>query len=159
MKTINFALMLFGNWAGIGKLQLMKDLRWEVYMGNLIGVDIGGTKCAIIIGRNLNKSENKCIKEISILDRIAFPTKTQRGAWYTLDRILENILIILNRNDPLSVRFLTSSILATILSSARVINLMASLSTFSPFMIPDSSQSAFAIYFPKTSPNPETIIS
>lgn len=68
-------------------------------MENLIGVDIGGTKCAVVLGRYSGKFENTCSKEIAIIDRIAFPTETQRGVKYTLDGIMESIRTILNKND------------------------------------------------------------
>ncbi len=45
-----------------------------------LGIDIGGTKCAVIAG-----TEN-----MDILEKTSFPTEPQKGPQFTLDRLLEN---------------------------------------------------------------------
>ncbi len=67
-------------------------------MGNLIGVDIGGTKCAIVLGSHISKAENKGSEGLDIQDRMAFPTGNQIGVQNTIDRILQNIRDILVKN-------------------------------------------------------------
>lgn len=70
-------------------------------MGRLLGIDIGGTKCTVILGSYYSKSETdkeKFEEEINIIDRISFPTKVQKGYDYCIGRIIENIETLLNRN-------------------------------------------------------------
>lgn len=50
----------------------------------LIGIDIGGTKCAVALG----KVEEKDIK---IVDRVCFPTEALKGVDYTLNNIFHAI--------------------------------------------------------------------
>ncbi|OFY65817.1 MAG: sugar kinase [Bacteroidetes bacterium RBG_13_43_22] len=45
-----------------------------------LGIDIGGTKCAVIAG-----TEN-----MEILDKVVFPTETQRGPEYAISLLLKN---------------------------------------------------------------------
>lgn len=52
-------------------------------MNLFIGLDIGGTKCAVLLGRLENG--------IQIEDKIRFDTLTQRGVEYTLDRLYATI--------------------------------------------------------------------
>ncbi|HOJ11092.1 MAG TPA: ROK family protein [Clostridiales bacterium] len=69
-------------------------------MKKLLGIDIGGTKCAIILGNYKDEAiEQTTSQYVTILDRITFPTETEEGLNYTLDRIFENIDIILNKNN------------------------------------------------------------
>lgn len=51
-------------------------------MANLIGIDIGGTKCAVVLGRELASG-------IEVLERMSFPTEAGRGPAPVLERILE----------------------------------------------------------------------
>jgi glucokinase len=44
-----------------------------------LGLDIGGTKCAVVAGT----------EEMEILDRIQFDTKTERGSDYAISKLLE----------------------------------------------------------------------
>lgn len=37
-----------------------------------LGIDVGGTKCAVILGKEKSG-------ELIVLDRIAFPTETEKG--------------------------------------------------------------------------------
>ena len=60
---------------------------------NILGVDIGGTKCAVILG-----SLDRTRVEIEIVDRTTFLTETSRGKDYTIGRIFEGIDGILQRN-------------------------------------------------------------
>jgi glucokinase len=57
----------------------------------IIGVDIGGTKCAVTLGSEQGG-------DITVLDKLRFPTETNRGVQYSIDRIIENIGTILERN-------------------------------------------------------------
>jgi glucokinase len=61
-------------------------------MSNMIGIDIGGTKCAVILG---SKSMNQ---KPDILDKVMFPTESSRGVTYTLQQIFNNIEQILIKN-------------------------------------------------------------
>ncbi len=54
----------------------------------LLGVDIGGTKCAVILGDSTMR----------IYDRISFPTETSRGLNQTLKHLLGAVDEILKRN-------------------------------------------------------------
>lgn len=45
-----------------------------------LGIDIGGTKCAVIAGK----------ENMDILDRITFPTETQEGPQYAISHLLES---------------------------------------------------------------------
>jgi len=54
----------------------------------LLGIDIGGTKCAVLLGD----------KKGNIHDRIAFPTETSKGPQFALDRTFEALEDILRRN-------------------------------------------------------------
>ena len=61
-------------------------------MSNLIGIDIGGTKCAVILGQYTEQ------EVISIIDKISFPTEVQKGPQHALDKINDSIEGILERN-------------------------------------------------------------
>jgi len=52
-----------------------------------LGIDIGGTKCAVIAG-----TEN-----MEILDKVSFPTETPKGHEYTINLLLENAAAITGR--------------------------------------------------------------
>lgn len=54
----------------------------------LIGIDVGGTKCAVVLGD----------KNATIYDRISFLTESFRGPQYAIDNIINNIYEILNKN-------------------------------------------------------------
>jgi glucokinase len=62
----------------------------------ILGLDIGGTKCAVVLGN----------QKMRILDRIAFPTRPQRGLARTLKQIFQSIDEVLLRNHltPSSIR-------------------------------------------------------
>ena len=55
-----------------------------LHSGHVIGLDIGGTKCAVVLGR----SEGD---DLAVIDRLAFPTETGRGPAYAQGRIFETI--------------------------------------------------------------------
>ena len=67
-------------------------------MQNIIGIDIGGTKCAIILGRN--KVDNRSgFPDLSIIDKYVYKTETTKGPEYMLEKIqngIEEILIKYN---------------------------------------------------------------
>ena len=55
-----------------------------------IGIDVGGTKCAVILG--------KCIDgDMSIVDKIAFPTESNKGYMFAVNNIYAAIEEILNK--------------------------------------------------------------
>ena len=60
-------------------------------MQSLIGLDIGGTKCAVIYG----EAEGD---KLSIIDKIGFPTETNIGLKHTLESIFRNIDLIINKH-------------------------------------------------------------
>jgi glucokinase len=62
-------------------------------MNFIIGIDIGGTKCAVILGEYNEDGA------INILDKIAFPTDVQRGNEFTINKILEAVDSILEKNN------------------------------------------------------------
>lgn len=59
-------------------------------MDGLIGVDIGGTKCAVVLG--------EAGEGLRVLDRIYFPTDSSRGPGPVLERIFAAIEELLARN-------------------------------------------------------------
>lgn len=65
-------------------------------MGRILGIDIGGTKCAVILGNHNSALNNE---SIDIVDKISFPTEVQKGWQYSIDRILDNIKEIMEKND------------------------------------------------------------
>ena len=60
-----------------------------------LGVDIGGTKCAVVLG----KGELSDSTEGFIIDKIKFPTEVTRGWKVILDEILEKADELLLRNN------------------------------------------------------------
>ena len=50
-------------------------------MRRLLGVDIGGTKCAVVLGTD----------EPRVLERLSFPTEVDRGPAHAISRILEAV--------------------------------------------------------------------
>lgn len=59
-----------------------------------LGIDIGGTKCAVVLG----KGTLDCIDDF-IIDKISFPTCVSRGWQQVLDEIISKTDEILARND------------------------------------------------------------
>lgn len=62
-------------------------------MQYLIGIDIGGTKCAITLGRCKNDPEG----HLEIIDKIHFPTEIDKGVPFTLNRFVALITEILSK--------------------------------------------------------------
>jgi len=62
----------------------------------LIGVDIGGTKCAVVLGKPRNQ-EMPTKDEIDIIDKIKFPTI--KGVDNVINKLFECIDIIIDRNN------------------------------------------------------------
>ncbi len=60
-------------------------------MKHVIGIDIGGTKCAVILGRERD--------EMEIADKIVFPTEKNNGYESNIDRFFLTIETILQKND------------------------------------------------------------
>lgn len=71
------------------------------------GIDIGGTKCAVVLGRTKHGSEictgcdNKAddTDSIDILERIAFPTEVEKGPGHSINKIFSQIDEILNKQN------------------------------------------------------------
>ncbi|MDO8686329.1 MAG: ROK family protein, partial [Clostridiales bacterium] len=61
-------------------------------MSNLIGIDIGGTKCAVILGEYTEQ------EEINIIDKVSFSTEVQKEPQYALNKINDSIEGILEKN-------------------------------------------------------------
>ena len=59
-----------------------------------LGFDIGGTKCAVILGKGENPENHNDL----ILDKIAFPTNVKRGWRAIIDEMLSSADTILSRN-------------------------------------------------------------
>lgn len=60
-----------------------------------LGIDIGGTKCAVVLGQaQLHAGNNKDF----LLDRHFFPTETRLGAEHTISCIFQTIQLLLERN-------------------------------------------------------------
>jgi glucokinase len=57
----------------------------------LLGIDIGGTKCAVVLGK---EEEN-----LDIIDKVSFPTEAHKGFQYTYEKIIEAIERIININN------------------------------------------------------------
>ena len=57
----------------------------------LIGLDIGGTKCAVIYGR----AEGD---KLEIVDKTGFPTETNLGPDHTLNSIYRHIDLIIGKH-------------------------------------------------------------
>lgn len=57
----------------------------------IAGIDIGGTKCAVILGKD--KTEDYCL-----VDRICFDTKSHRGPEYGIERIKQALHEIFNKH-------------------------------------------------------------
>ena len=58
----------------------------------ILGIDIGGTKCAIILGKGT-------VESIDIIDRVSFPTVNEKGCEGTIDRIFLEIENLLRAHD------------------------------------------------------------
>lgn len=58
----------------------------------LTGIDIGGTKCAVILGNS----------DAEIVERISFATETNKGPEYTIKRIIHFINELLEKNKLIS---------------------------------------------------------
>lgn len=71
-------------------------------MDKILGIDIGGTKCAVILGSCLCKTQNNYMKnsveKISIIDKISFATDVKNGPDYTINKIMKTIEVILAKN-------------------------------------------------------------
>ncbi len=74
----------------------------------LIGIDIGGTNCAVILGQ-------KTGEEIRIVDKTMFPTEVWRGVENILERIYLGIGEIIGKN-KLSIDSISSNSCNVILS-------------------------------------------
>ncbi|MFC2089748.1 ROK family protein [Bacteroidota bacterium] len=59
-----------------------------------IGIDIGGTKCAVLAGK----------EDMEILERIEFPNETDRGAAYMLEKLIETTASILNTYSEMKIK-------------------------------------------------------
>ncbi len=63
-------------------------------MRYLLGVDIGGTKCAVSLGRCTASDGGG----IEILDKVRFPSETDRGVQFTLEQLFKNTDLLMDRN-------------------------------------------------------------
>ncbi len=71
-------------------------------MSYLFGVDIGGTKCAVVLGRAGNgvcSSKNNG-SSMEILEKVKFSTDIQQSPEYTLHRIYDNIEFLIKKHVP-----------------------------------------------------------
>ncbi len=59
-----------------------------------IGIDIGGTKCAVLAGT----------VNMDILDRIQFPTETHKGPDYAINNLINNTDLLINKYDKYKLK-------------------------------------------------------
>lgn len=71
-------------------------------MGYILGVDIGGTKCAVVLGNCCDDGRND-MGTVAILDKVEFLTEIQKGYDDCIGRIIESIEGILRRNQKKAV--------------------------------------------------------
>ena len=62
---------------------------------NIIGIDIGGTKCSVCLGHYDDDAHEKVV----LIDKQAFPTDVPRGPECIIEQIIEYIDIVLQRNN------------------------------------------------------------
>jgi glucokinase len=62
----------------------------------LIGIDIGGTKCAVVLGKVCRNTESGM--NIDIMDKIRFPTEVHMGPGHTLEMIFSSIDKVISDN-------------------------------------------------------------
>ena len=72
-------------------------------MEGILGIDIGGTKCTVVVGYTERKNQEY---RLDIAESRVLPTEVERGVQYTLDKIIETAHSLLrnigNSNVPLS---------------------------------------------------------
>jgi glucokinase len=59
---------------------------------SLLGLDIGGTKCAVIYGETEDD-------RLTVVDKTGFPTETNLGLDHTLEAIYRNIEMVIDKNN------------------------------------------------------------
>ena len=62
----------------------------------LIGIDIGGTKCAVVLGHRVFSPERT--ENFAFLDRICFPTEEQGGSDQVIAKIISSVNEILRKH-------------------------------------------------------------
>jgi glucokinase len=62
-------------------------------MQNIMGIDIGGTKCSLVLGEYCPED-----KDITIKDKVKFPTESQHGLNHTLEKIFNAANKIIENN-------------------------------------------------------------
>lgn len=75
-----------------GMIYVLLNKEDGTLMEDVIGVDIGGTKCAVVLGSSIQHS-------ITMVDRASFPTPIFRGVDYCIERVEEAIEALLNKNN------------------------------------------------------------
>ena len=60
-------------------------------MKNIMGIDIGGTKCSVVLGRYSNEN-------IEITDKISFSTETELGPGYAMAKLFEAVEAVVGNN-------------------------------------------------------------
>ena len=60
-------------------------------MTALVGVDVGGTKSAVVLGRR------RAGADVEVVERVAFATETDRGPAHALGRIRERVVSLVER--------------------------------------------------------------
>ncbi len=59
---------------------------------NFAGIDIGGTKCAVVLGKSSATG-------ITILDRLEIPTESFKGPKYIINRLVSAMIELIRRNE------------------------------------------------------------
>lgn len=67
------------------------ELQRRIYMGGLIGIDIGGTKTAVVLGRQAEG-------HIAVEAKVSFPTETAKGLQQTLDSVFGAVTELLKQS-------------------------------------------------------------
>jgi len=62
-------------------------------MKRYIGIDIGGTKCSVILGHTDEINSND--KSINIMEKISFPTEVKKGPNYSIGKITDAITSVM----------------------------------------------------------------
>mgnify|MGYP000584160019 CR=1 FL=1 len=70
----------------------------------ILGVDIGGTKCAVISGK-VNYKKDSIINGIEIVDKVVFPTDSEKGPDHAINRIMEEIGLMITKQKSSALHF------------------------------------------------------
>lgn len=90
------------------------NLSDKIFENMILGVDIGGTKCAVISGKinyvknDITNSEvinSNVTNSIEIIDKVVFPTNTEKGPEHAINRIIEEISLMISKQKNNDLKF------------------------------------------------------